>query len=170
MLGYFTAEGRGVADKLLADLATDLIARGVDVAGVVQINRETQADRLCDMDLQVLGHDHHVRISQNLGAHARGCRLDPFGLETAVGLVAADLARKPALLILNKFGKSELEGRGFRDVIGQALCADVPVLTAVNKANLQGFLGFADGMAEELTPELSVVLNWCALFASQRFA
>lgn len=165
MLGYITAEGRGVADRLLAELAQDLIARGVPLAGVVQINRETRADRLCDMDLQVLGHDHHVRISQNLGPHARGCRLDPEGLETAVGLVEADLKSGPALVILNKFGKSELDGRGFRNVIGMALTEDIPVLTAVNKANLAGFLSFAEGLAEEVTAERHALLRWCEALA-----
>lgn len=161
MLGYITAEGRGAADRLLADLAVQLIARNVPLAGVVQINRETRPDRLCDMDLQVLGHDHHVRISQNLGAHARGCRLDPIGLETAVGLVEADLARGPALVILNKFGKAELEGRGFRNVIGKALSDGVPVLTAVNKSNLAGFLEFTGGMGEEQSLDIEALLAWC---------
>ncbi|MFN7002222.1 MAG: DUF2478 domain-containing protein [Roseinatronobacter sp.] len=170
MLGFITAEGRGAADRLLADLATELVSRGVKVAGVVQINRETRPDRLCDMDLQVLGHAHHVRISQDLGPHARGCRLDPVGLETAVGLVEADLAHSPTLLILNKFGKSELEGRGFRDVIGKALGEDVPVLTAVNRSNLDGFLKFADGMAVEIAPDMDALLDWTMTLASLRYA
>lgn len=170
MLGYITAEGRGAADRLLADLAEQLIAQGVDLAGVVQINRETHPDRLCDMDLQVLGHEFSMRISQNLGPHARGCRLDPVGLETAVGLVEADLKRGPALLILNKFGKSELDGRGFRNVIGQALSEDIPVLTSVNKSNIDGFLRFADGMAEALAPRPAPLLDWCLRLAQARFA
>lgn len=170
MLGFITLEGRGASDRVLVDLAQELIARGVDLAGVVQINRETRPDRLCDMDLQVLGHDHHVRISQNLGPHARGCRLDPVGLETAVGLVEADLDRQPALLILNKFGKSELEGRGFRNVIGKALSVDVPVLTAVNKSNLAGFLHFSEGMAEALDPSPNALLEWCSGVVQRRFA
>lgn len=161
MLGYITAEGRGVADRLLAGLAQDLMAQGLFVAGVVQINRETRKDRYCDMDLQVLGRGQHVRISQNLGPHARGCRLDADGLETAVGLVEADLARGPALLILNKFGKSELDGRGFRNVIGLALADGVPVLTAVNKANLAGFQIFADGLAQEVVADPQALMAWC---------
>lgn len=161
MLGYITAEGRGAADRLLAQLAQDLLGRGVLLAGVVQINRETRPDRLCDMDLQVLGHDHQVRISQNLGPHARGCRLDPEGLETAVGLVEADLMRRPALLILNKFGKSELEGRGFRNVIGMALSEGIPVLTAVNKANTAGFQSFAGDLAQEVAADRRALLAWC---------
>lgn len=161
MLGYISAEGRGAGDRLLADLAQVLLARGVSVAGVVQINRETRPDRHCDMDLMVLGHDHQVRISQELGPLARGCRLDPHGLETAVGLVMADLGRTPALVIVNKFGKSEAEGRGFRMVLAEAMLAGIPVLTAVSSGNLAAFLDFAGDLAEPLAPEPKLLLDWC---------
>jgi hypothetical protein len=161
MLGYISAEGRGAGDRLLADLAQVLLARGVSVAGVVQINRETQADRHCDMDLMVLGHDHQVRISQDLGPLARGCRLDPQGLETAVGLVMADLDRAPALVIVNKFGKSEAEGRGFRMALAEAMVAGIPVLTAVNSSNMPAFLEFAGDLAEALPADATAILDWC---------
>lgn len=160
MLAYFTAEGRGAADRLLADLARDLQARGLNLAGVIQINREKSADRHCDMDLVVLGHDHQVRISQDLGPLARGCRLDPQGLETAVGLVMADLGHKPDLLIVNKFGKSESEGRGFRPCIADAMLNDIPVLTAVTQGNLAAFLDFADGFAHALPADLADLCDW----------
>ena len=162
MLGYVIAEGRGAADRLLADLAADLGARGWPLAGVIQLNHDHMPGRLCDMDLQLLGHDHMVRISQNLGPHARGCRLDASGLEQAVGLVEASLARDPALFIINKFGKSEAEGRGFRAVIGAALARDVPVLTSVNTANLEAFLAFSDGLAERVAPDPDGLRAWCA--------
>jgi glycosyltransferase involved in cell wall biosynthesis len=162
MLGYISAEGRGAGDRLLADLAQALLARGVSVAGVVQINRETRPDRHCDMDLVVLGHDHQVRISQDLGPLARGCRLDPQGLETAVGLVMADLGHAPALVIVNKFGKSEAEGRGFRMVLAEAMMAGIPVLTAVSGGNLEAFLEFAGDLAEPLPAQPDALLAWCA--------
>ena len=161
MLAYITGEGRGAADRLLADLGLSLRAQGVDVAGVVQLNRESRPDRHCDMDLVVLGHDHQVRISQDLGPLARGCRLDPQGLETAVGLVAADLVRRPALVILNKFGKSEAEGRGFRMVLAEAMIAEIPVLTAVNKGNLAAFLEFAGDLAQPLPADPDALAQWC---------
>lgn len=161
MLGYVTAEGRGAADKLLAELADSLHSRGWPLAGVVQINRETRPDRHCDMDLCVLGHDHSLRISQDLGPHSRGCRLDPIGLENAVGLVEADLDRRPALLIINKFGKSEVEGRGFRSIIGKALSEGIPVLTAVNRHNLDGFLSYSADMAQAIAPSHDALLAWC---------
>ncbi|TVQ00989.1 MAG: DUF2478 domain-containing protein [Roseinatronobacter sp.] len=161
MLGYVTAEGRGAADKLLAELAESLHARGWPLAGVVQINRETRPDRHCDMDLCVLGHDNTLRISQDLGPHSRGCRLDPVGLENAVGLVEADLDHRPALLIINKFGKSEVEGRGFRAVIGKALSEGIPVLTSVNRNNLDGFLAYSADMAQAIAPSHDALLAWC---------
>lgn len=170
MLGYISASGRGAADRLLADLARDLGAQGVALSGVVQLNRETRPDRHCDMDLQVLGHDHIVRISQDLGPNARGCRLDAQGLVAAVALVEADLARAPELapelMIINKFGKSEIEGRGFRDIFGQALALGVPVLTAVNSGNLAGFLEFAGEFAEEIDPEVAALQHWSAAILS----
>ncbi len=163
MLGYISASGRGAADRLLADLARDLGAQGVALSGVVQLNRETRPDRHCDMDLQVLGHDHIVRISQDLGPNARGCRLDAQGLVAAVALVEADLARAPELVIINKFGKSEIEGRGFREIFGQAIAAGIPVLTAVNSGNLAGFLSFAGGLAEEVVAEPAALRQWTAV-------
>lgn len=161
MLGYVMTQGHGVADRLLADLATDLAQRGWPLAGVVQMNLERRSDRLCDMELHVLGNDHMVRISQDLGPHARGCRLDLGGLEHAVGLVEAALTARPALLIINKFGKSEVEGRGFRSVIGAALAQDVPVLTAVSASHLEGFLAFSGGLAVSISPKADCLLAWC---------
>lgn len=161
MLGYFTADGRGAADRLLAELAGTLRARNVAMAGVVQINRETRTDRHCDMDLVVLGHDHQVRISQDLGPLSRGCRLDPQGLETAVGLVLADLDQNPALLIVNKFGKSEAEGRGFRPAMAEAMLRDIPVLTAVTMGNLAAFQDFAGDLAQPLEADPDALLSWC---------
>lgn len=168
MLGYVMADRRGAVDALLLRFGQELLARGWPVSGVVQVNREVRAGRACDMDLQVLGHDHVVRISQDLGAHARGCRLDTAALERAVGLIDADLERAPALLIINKFGKSEAEGRGFRNVIGRALSDGIPVLTGVSAQHLDAFHAFSDGMAEQVAPELAALHDWCMTSCSAR--
>jgi len=159
-LGYVIGARRGGVDRLLAEVATHLAAEGWDLAGVVQVNAE-RPGRRCDMDLAVLGGG-SVRISQCLGPLARGCRLDPSGLETAVGLVEAALdARPPQLLIVNKFGKAEIGGRGFRPLIARALGQGVPVLTGVGPGNLDGFLAFAEGLGEALPDSPAAVLEWC---------
>lgn len=161
MLGYVVSKGRGEADQLLADVAARLMAEGCRLAGAIQINVETQTGRACEMDLHVLALDQVVRISQNLGALSEGCRLDPAALEGAVGLVERALEGGPDLLIVNKFGKQELDGRGFRPLIGRALAEGIPVLCAVNGDNVERFAAFADGLAQDLPLEANAVLDWC---------
>lgn len=160
-LGVVTGERRGGVDRVLAEVAGRLAALGWRLAGVVQDNPEVPGRR-CDMDLILLGSAERIRISQCLGPLARGCRLDPAGLEAAAGRVAAALdSAPPELLIVNKFGKAELAGRGFRPLIARALDLGVPVLVGLNRANLDGFEAFAQGLAEPLPPDPAAILDWC---------
>jgi hypothetical protein len=161
MLGYITGGERGQADLVLAEVALRLRAEGVALVGVVQVNDEFDPSRPCHMDLHILTGTDVVRISQNLGALSKGCRLDPAGLEQAVGLVARALDTGPDLLIVNKFGRQEADGRGFRPLIGQALAADIPVLTAVNVANRPAFDAFADGLGVALECLPEAILQFC---------
>ena len=161
MLGYVIAEGRGVADRYLADVAAVLHDEGWSLAGAVQVNSDRGEAERCDMDLHVLAAGRIVRISQNLGTLAKGCRLDPGALEQAVGLVERALDAAPRLLIINKFGKQEIDGRGFRPVIGRALAEDIPVLTAVSADCRAGFEAFAHGIGEPLAPDPDAILAWC---------
>ncbi|MCB1361426.1 MAG: DUF2478 domain-containing protein [Rhodobacter sp.] len=160
-LGYVIAEARGAGDRLLADVAARLSAEGWRLSGVVQVNTDRPGSRRCDMDLRVLGRGEVVRISQALGEASQGCRLDPEGLETAVALVETTMAPLPRLLILNKFGKAEVEGRGFRALIGEALAQGVPVLLGLKRDNLPGFEAFAQGLGQPVAADLPSVLAWC---------
>ena len=160
MLAFTMAPGRGDTDLILEGLAADLAARGLRCCGTVQINTECVDTGPCDMDVRVLPDGPVLRISQDLGPSARGCRLDPATLERAVGLVAARLASGADRLIINKFGKHEAEGRGFRDVIAQAVAMDVPVLVGLNAVNRKAFEAFAGGMAIQLPPERAALEHW----------
>ena len=161
MLGYVLATGRGDADRVLSEVADRLTSLGWPLAGAVQLNIEHHPARPCHMDLHVLNGGARIRISQDLGPLSEGCRLDPSALEQAVGLVEAALDAGPRLLIVNKFGKQELDGRGFRPVIGRALSQNVPVLLAVSAGSLEGFVAFADGIGHALPADADAVLNWC---------
>ncbi len=154
------APGRGDTDLMLAGLASDLMARGLRLCGTVQINSERADTAPCDMDVRVLPDGPVLRISQDLGPSARGCRLDPEALETAVGLVSARLDAGADLLIVNKFGKHEAEGRGFRDVIAEALALEIPVLVGLNGLNRDAFDEFAGGLATHLPPESDALARW----------
>lgn len=159
-LAYTMAPGRGDTDLILLKLAKMLAARGLRCCGTVQINSERPDAGPCDMDVQVLPDGPILRISQDLGRDSRGCRLDPAALETAVGLVSASMVQGADLLIVNKFGKHEAEGRGFRTVIAEALSNGLPVLVGINTLNLSAFETFSGGMGVSLAPECGRLEDW----------
>lgn len=159
-LAYVISPERGATDRLLTDLAERLMARGMPLAGVVQTNTECADNAKCDMDLRVLPDADTIRISQSLGAGARGCRLNPSELERAVALVGASLADTPRLMIVNKFGKHEADGRGFRPLIGEALAQGIAVIAGLNGLNEDKFQDFAGGMAVRLDPDLDALEKW----------
>ncbi len=158
-LAYVIAPGRGKTNELLAGVAAALAKQGLRLAGTVQLDTEREEEFHCDMDVLVLPDGPKIRISQYLGADARGCKLNPEALETAVMATEAEIGRGADLLIVNKFGKQEAEGRGFRNAVGEALSRDIPALIGVSGATVEAFLEFV-GEAEELPPEPEAVLDW----------
>ena len=142
-------------DDFMASVAARLAAEGVRVRGLVQENFGD--DPNCSvMTLVDLGSSGRFGISQDLGEHARGCRLDPHGLAEAGGQLDQALAGGADLLVLNKFGKAEAEqGAGLRSTVARAIEHGVPVLTAVREPYDRG-LGRTStaALSTALAPEL----------------
>ncbi|MFY0621014.1 MAG: DUF2478 domain-containing protein [Pelagimonas sp.] len=159
-IAYIKSETRGEMDNVLYDVAQKLRADGHRLAGVVQINTERPNGGRCDMDIKVLPDGATLRISQDLGKGACGCRLDPSALETAVSQTEAALAHGADCVIINKFGKQEAEGRGFRSVIAEALARDIPVVVGVNALNFQAFVAFTEGLAEPVNDTPQAIERW----------
>lgn len=112
------------------------------------------------MDLVILPDGPVVRISEDRGDLARGCMLDTGALEQTIVLVQQRLAGAQ-VLIVNKFGKREAEGKGLVPVIAEALEQGLPVLIGVNGLNLAAFLVFAGDAAHALHADASTVTEWC---------
>ncbi|WP_232281589.1 DUF2478 domain-containing protein [Sagittula stellata] len=161
LLGYIRSEDRGVGDMLLSHVAERLIAQGLRVHGAIQVNRDRHDGQRCDMDIRLLPEGREIRVSQSLGLGARGCRLDSGALETAVACVGASFAPDADVLIVNKFGKQEACGAGFRTLIGEAISMGVPVLTCVNAMNQTAFDEFSAGFQVRLDACETTLLNWC---------
>jgi hypothetical protein len=145
-LVYTDAAG---ADRVLARLAMAILERDVGLAGLVQHNAPRPGRSRCDMVLEDLGSGRHVAISQDRGPEARGCMLDVGQLLAASLMVEESLANKPRLVILNKFGKSEAEGGGFRPLISAVLGSGIPLVIAVPWRNIESWRAFAGGIGQE---------------------
>lgn len=141
------------ADRLLRDIAACLKAQGVKLAGFVQHAKPRTGRARCDMILEDLHSGARIEISEDRGPHARGCMLAVEQLVRASAAAARALDEGPDLLVINKFGKTEADGRGFRPLIAEALTRDIPMLIGVPRANLEKWRAFTDGFVSEYVME-----------------
>ncbi len=148
-------------DGFLDEIAMSLKSCGLTVRGVVQSRGLAESDCHCaDMDLKTIGSDRVFRISQPLGNGSRGCRLHPGALAECAAHLQEQVAEGADLLILNRFGRGESEGRGFRDLIATALGTNIPVLTAVRPTYRADWEGFAGGAGTALPMTRAAVFHW----------
>ena len=143
------SEGRDV-DRVMARLACRLQASDVRLAGFIQYNLPHAGRRRCDMALRELSSGEIIGISQDRGPEARGCHLDVSELLRGMQLGRQALAQQPDLLLLNKFGKAEGEGGGFRPLIAEAIELGVPVLIAVPWRNIDSWRIFSGDLSTEI--------------------
>ena len=131
-------------------LVTAVQAAGASVQGYVQYDLMKPGRSRCDMVLENIATGHQLAISQDRGPGARGCQLDENCLATAMVDLQSGLADMTDLMILNKFGKSEAEGGGFRPLIANALDRGIPVVLGVSWRNVEAWRVFAGDLGREV--------------------
>lgn len=151
---------REPVDPPLEAAARTLRTMGYRVGGFVQ--EERIADGCCSATyLRDIEDGHSVLITQMLGAEAKGCRLDPQRLAEASVALLDILDGGIDLLVLNRFGKDEAEGRGFRVVIEKALGLGIPVLFGVREAYALALRDFAGDYGTILPADEAAITAWC---------
>ena len=160
-LGFIVPPKIISGDDLLVQAAQEMRKLGLSLAGGVQHNPLAKGADRCEMVLEILRANDQLLISQDLGPMSKGCRLNASALEQAVGFVMTSLAQqKSDMLIINKFGKQEVDGRGFRPAIAMALEEEVPVLVMVRPESLQNFQDFIGDIGQEIVPDLQAIMLW----------
>jgi hypothetical protein len=84
--------------------------------------------------------------------------------------VSASLSGGADLLVVNKFGKHEAQGRGFRPVIAAAVEAGIPVIAGLNGLNAAAFADFVGDLVVPLPPHPDALLRWLDAIAAARAA
>jgi nucleoside-triphosphatase THEP1 len=143
-------------DAVLRGFADDLKARGFRAVGMVQ------AGQCADSSLSaVLVHSGEtLLLAQDFDPSARGCRLDMHRLENAGARIAGALESGADLVIINRFGKREREGKGLSYLIERALNADIPVVIAVPHHRFIEWIRFVNGMSVKLTCDRHSLEAW----------
>jgi uncharacterized protein DUF2478 len=133
-------------DAVLRDFAVELKSRGLRTVGMVQ------AGQCADSSLSaVLLHSgERLPLAQDFDPAARGCRLDLSRLQNAGARISDALDAGADLLIVNRFGKRERDGKGLAYLIERALDVDIPVVIAVSAKSFTDWIKFAGGMSVRL--------------------
>ncbi len=145
-------------DRILRDFALDLNGRGHRAVGLVQTGHHcVDAPKLSAM---LVHSGEELQLFQNLGAGATGCRLDVGQLLDAGSQVASAIEAGADLVIVNRFGRQECEGKGLSYLIERALSAEIPVVIAVPSHRFADWIKFADGMSVKLRCDRRALDAW----------
>lgn len=145
-------------DALLSAFSAELIASGHRVAGLVQLGQHCSDRR--ELSARLIHTGEEVGLFQDLGACSRGCRLDVGRLLEAGHKIAGAIDHGADLVIVNRFGRQESEGKGLIDVIERALSADIPVVVAVPVKRFADWIKFSDGMSVKLHCDRPSLQSW----------
>ena len=149
-------------EEVLAEVTRTLRRDGFSLAGAIQWNEPVPGRCRCSMTLEDLASGRRILASEDRGSHARGCHLDANALEEAAVLATTSIELGVDLVIINRFGKQEAAGRGFRQAIEAAILLERPVLVGLNENNRTSWEAFAGNEAENLPCSLEAVLSWCS--------
>jgi Protein of unknown function (DUF2478) len=147
-------------DRLLIDFADDLCGSGLRPVGVIQCGRSCRAENPRLGAIMLPGRE-IIGLSipaQDCGAG--GCRLDDRQLGEVAQRLAAAIDDGADLVVINRFGRAEAEGRGLIKRIVQAIGADIPVLIAVPERYFSDWLRFSDGMNVRLPCRREALDRW----------
>jgi Protein of unknown function (DUF2478) len=145
-------------DGILRDFAADLNARGHRAVGLVQLGRH--CIDVPNVSAMLIHSGEELPLLQNLGTCATGCRLDVGQLLDAGSRVARALEDGADIVIINRFGRQEREGKGLSYLIERALSADIPVAIAVPVHRFADWIRFAGGMSVKLRCERDALDAW----------
>jgi nucleoside-triphosphatase THEP1 len=145
-------------DRLLRDFAEDLRRSGHRVVGAIQhavdspVAAELGAVMLPGEEIVDLGHHHDD--------NAHSCGIDTKRLASIARAITAAIQEGVDLVIINRFGKLEVQGDGLIRLIGQAVDADIPVVTAVPEHRFTAWIKYSDGMSVRLPCRRAALDAW----------
>lgn len=155
--------GPGVLiDELLARFASDLAGRGLKVRGLVQDNRDVVDGCACTMELVDVADGRRYRISQDLGSGSTSCRIDPAGVAAASVALERAATEGAGLVVVNRFGGLERDGKGLAADMLAVMAAGIPLLTAVPERYFQDWQRFSGGLGATLAPRRQALEGWVA--------
>lgn len=154
-------------DEVLLGFCADLKRDGFRPVGLVQ-HGHCQGDQ-SDLSALLIHTSEQVRLFQNLGSCSVGCRLDVSQLITAGSRVVTAMDHGADLVVINRFGKLEREGKGLSFLIELAMSSGIPAVIAVPSHRFADWVKYSEGMSVKLScSEASLHRWWRTISARQQ--
>jgi hypothetical protein len=145
-------------DRILREFAANLNTRGYRAVGLVQTGHHCLDTP--ELSAMLVHTGEQLQLFQDLGTCSKGCRLDVDQLLDAGMRIASAIEQGADLVIVNRFGRQEREGKGLSYLVERALSADIPVVIAVPSHRFADWIKFADGMSVKLRCDREVLEAW----------
>lgn len=158
-LAAICSTNTAATDIKLAALIKRLLDNGHTIDGVLQKPVEENATG-CNARLYRIGFNGQYNISQQLGAGSSSCNLDTAVLEQAAFDITNTITSDTELVVVNRFGKREAQGGGFRSVFERALELDVPVLTVVQQQWVSTWMDYGGSSVTLLNDNDTDMAQW----------
>lgn len=145
---------------VLSQAIARLRKQGITVGGLLQEAESGGSEPCAILQVVDLRSGQKARITQNRGKEARGCKLDEQGLVALSHCLDQAIDDRVDLVVVSRFGRAEAAGGGLLASFTAAVCAGVPLLTAVREPYLERWAAFHGGLAVDLPPSVDAVLSW----------
>jgi nucleoside-triphosphatase THEP1 len=151
-------------DAILSDFAAGLRARGYRAVGMVQTGQCADAS----LSAVLLHNGEVLSLAQDYDPAAPGCRLDIERLHHAGKRIADALEQGADIVVINRFGKRERDGKGLGYLIDRAFEADLPVVIAVSRKHFAEWVKFTEGMTVKVACDQHALDVWWRGVAMRR--
>jgi nucleoside-triphosphatase THEP1 len=147
-------------DFVLSEFVSDLESSGKRVAGMLQLGRQADAHRDHAIHVTLLLHKRDMTLSHRVLPQPVCCGLETRSLHELSDAVTADIRSGADVVIINRFGRLEVEGGGFVQAIATAAALDIPVIVAVPEGNFRSWIAYSGGMSVRLSCNRSNIESW----------
>ena len=146
-------------ERIVADFAQRLLARGITVGGLIQ-HSTPQANGKPRIEVEDIRRQERYLISLNLGPGSQSCSLDSQGLCDASAVIRREINARPDLLIINKFAVAEAEGQGLLQELFTAIQAGLTILTTVSQGYLVDWERLTGNIGTRIAPDAAALDQW----------
>ena len=143
----------------LGRFAEELRGQNVDLAGLLQEAHIKPGESMRTIESVDLRSGHRIAIKNPMKSEGE-CGLDTANLVETTAVLREILQNPPQLVLLEKFGGQEQEGKGLMDEIMQIISAKIPLIISVPEPSLPIWRELTQNMGAEIGFTVPEMTDW----------